>query len=167
MKENLSVVAIDKESKKIVGAQISGVVYKEDYMAIPLDDMVASMKSDKFGHILKCLYGCHTKTKSNIFDDLNTDCLFDLKLVTTDESVRQMGLMKELVRMSLDMARILGIEGVKTEATGAFSRKALKANGFSVVSENLYSEFEDENGVKVFANVKQPHQGMALMTRKL
>ena len=49
---------------------------------------------------------------------METDVFFDIKMVTTDKHQRRGGLATDLLRRSVDLARILGFKAVKTEATG-------------------------------------------------
>ena len=41
--------------------------------------------------------------------------------MTTDKNKRKAGLGKDLLRRSVDLAKVLGFKAVKTEATGEFS----------------------------------------------
>ena len=41
--------------------------------------------------------------------------------MTTDKNKRKAGLGKDLLRRSVDLAKVLGFKAVKTEATGKFA----------------------------------------------
>ena len=49
---------------------------------------------------------------------MDSDILFDIKMLTTDKLNRKGGLAGDLLRRSVDLAKCLGFKGIKTEATG-------------------------------------------------
>lgn len=85
--------------------------------------------------------------------------------MATSPNARGMGLAKDLVNRSVQLAQCLGYKVCKTEATGDYSRKAFLRAGFEVVAECKYSEFCVENK-KVFQGISD-HQGVALMVKFL
>ena len=85
--------------------------------------------------------------------------------MATSPNARGMGLAKDLVNRSVQLAQCLGYKVCKTEATGDYSRKAFLRAGFEVVAECKYSEFCVENE-KVFQGISD-HQGVALMVKFL
>lgn len=103
-----------------------------------------------------------------MFEKLDTDSIFDVNLVVVDPSHRKMGLLAELLKRSLDLAKVLGFQGAKAEATGQYSKRALLRHGFEVVNEISYEDYDDpEIGKKVFANAVTPHKGAALVIKNM
>ena len=76
--------------------------------------------TDKFRHIVTVLHTVNTLPKDNVFDKMETETLFDIKMVTTDKHNRKAGLGTELLKRSMEFAQVLGFKGCKTEATGEF-----------------------------------------------
>ena len=73
---------------------------------------------EKFRHIVTVLHTVNTLPQQNVFDKYGTDTLFDIKMVTTDKHNRKSGLGTELLKRSMEFARVMGFKGCKTEATG-------------------------------------------------
>jgi len=103
----------------------------------------------------------------DIYDKLGSDVLFDVKIVTTNRFNRKGGLGTDLLKRSVELARVLGFKGVKTEATGAFSRRAFEKIGFQVEAEEVYADFVGLDGSKPFKGDMSPHLVCTLLTRDL
>ena len=54
----------------------------------------------------------------NIYQKMETDVFFDIKMVTADKQQRKRGLATDLLRRSIELAKNLGFKAIKTEATG-------------------------------------------------
>merc|ERR550517_2085911 len=61
-----------------------------------------------------------------IYEELQTDKFFSIRMVGVENSKRGMGVATELIRRSILFAGCLGFQGIKTEATGNFSKERLK-----------------------------------------
>lgn len=55
---------------------------------------------------------------------------------------------------------------MKSDATGLFSQKVATSLGFKTVSEQLYTEYLDENNEQIF-NVSPPHKSLKIMYKLL
>jgi len=64
-----------------------------------------------------------------------------------------MGVATELIRRSILFAGCLGFQGIKTEATGNFSKFAFSTVGLLPTNSIKYEDFEFE-GKKVFSGLK-------------
>ena len=84
-------------------------------------------------------------------------------MIATAPEARGLGLATDLVQRSVQLAACLGYKGCKTEATGAYSRRAFLKCGFELVAEVKYEQFEVEEK-KVFAGIKG-HEGVVLMAK--
>ncbi|XP_023320089.1 dopamine N-acetyltransferase [Eurytemora carolleeae] len=101
----------------------------------------------------------------DVFQQMETDIIFDIKMVATDKLNRKCGLGTDLLRRSVQLAQSLGYKAIKTEATGLYSRKAFERLGFIVVAEFLYAEYEVD-GELIFEKIKN-HRGTVFMLKRL
>ena len=51
--------------------------------------------------------------------------------------------------------------------SGLYSQKAFTRLGFEIRSEYKYLDYVDENGVRIFSKMEEPHKTVALMTKSL
>lgn len=114
--ENLSIMAIDPITDKLLGVCINGLVKKTD------EYKEHEFVDPKFIHIINVLHGVNMRA-GDIFDIMSTDTIFDIKMVATDKENRRGGLATDLLRRSVKLARNLGYTAAKTEATGALFLK--------------------------------------------
>ena len=88
-----------------------------------------------------------------------------LQMLATAPEARGLGLATDLVQRSIQLASCLGYRGCKTEATGAYSKKAFLRCGLDLVAEVKYKEFNLE-GKAVFGGIEE-HEGVAFMAKLL
>ena len=118
MDENMSIVAIDDKTNKLVGVCINETAKPSNNdPETELQKYLKMYDDPKFCHILKALHGVN-QNAGDIFTSLNTNILFNIKMVTIDKHKRRGGLAKDLLQRSVSLARTLGFTAVKTEATG-------------------------------------------------
>ena len=99
------------------GVAINGKTHKDKALST-LENKTKNLgNDDKFKHIITILHELNHKAPQ-IYDELDTDTLFDIKMVTTDKQNRRGGLGTDLLRRSVELARRLGYKACKTEATG-------------------------------------------------
>jgi len=161
--ENLSLMAVDSITNKLLGVSVNGVVKKGSF-PLTKDQVSLEVSNPGFRHILQVMAEVHSRA-GDIWTQVGTDIIFDIKMVATDKNNRRGGLGTDLLRRSVQLATSLGYKAIKTEATGLYSRKAFERLGFQVSSEFLYSDYEVE-GEKVFEKIKS-HRGTAFMTKQL
>ena len=125
--------------------------------------------SPKFGHIVKILHQVNKMAAETDNEKMmrGVDKFFDIKMVTTDKLNRRGGLGTDLLRRSVKMAESLGFKACKTEATGIYSRKAFERLGFSPIVEFPYSEYVDDDGVKVFEGKMGNHKCVTFLFKKI
>ena len=86
-------------------------------------------------------------------------------MLSVHPRARGEGLASDLISRSVQLARCLGYNMCKTEATGDFSRRAFIKAGFKMVAECDYREFTVD-GRKVFQDIHN-HKGVALLIKIL
>lgn len=165
LNENLTIMAIEEDTGKLVGACINVVAKKEDKDA-SLEESLEKYKDSKFKHIVHLLHIVNADA-GDIYSELNSDCLFDIKMISAEKHHRKGGLATDLLRRSVDLAKCLGFKGVKTEATGLYSRKAFTKIGFEVKAECIYEDFVSMDGEKLFVGAIDPHRCTTLMTKRI
>ena len=99
---------------------INGATHKTKALS-DLETKTYNLGSDnKFRHIITILHKLNHKAPG-IYEQLGTDLLFDIKMVTTDKNNRKAGLGTELLKRSVELAGRLGYKACKTEATGKYN----------------------------------------------
>ncbi len=109
-------MAIDNKSGGLLGVSVNVEAKRED-SGVPLKEELENYSSPKFKKIMTVLHGVNEKA-GDVFSQLETDLIFDIKMVTTDKEQRRGGLGTDLLGRSLSLAKTLGYKAVKTEATG-------------------------------------------------
>jgi len=155
LKDNLSIAAFEASTGKLVGICIN-------HTERPGDNEEES-PNPKFEHIMEVLRRVNERG-GDLFRQLNTDTLFTIKMVSTDKVNRKAGLGTELLKRSMDLSKTLGFKGIKTEATGLYSRKAFIKLGFEVKAEYKYKDYVVDGQV-VFDKMEEPHRMITLMTK--
>ena len=118
MNENMTIVAIDDATNKLLGVSINQTAKPSQVdPEEELHEYLKAYNDPKFSHILKVLHRVN-KNAGDLFTSLDTSIFFDIKMVATDKDNRKGGLAKDLLQRSVDLARVLGFKTVKTEATG-------------------------------------------------
>ena len=118
LNENMSIVAVNNATNKLLGVSINqiakpSIIDPEE----ELEEYLKAYNDPKFGHILRVLHRVN-QNAGDLFTSLDTNTFFDIKMVATDKSNRKGGLAKDLLQRSVGLARVLGFDAVKTEATG-------------------------------------------------
>lgn len=165
LKENLTIVAIDSLTGNLLGACINVIAVKSEKEET-LEDYVDKYKDSAFRHIMHVVYHVNHDA-GDIYGEMGSNTLFDIKMIVTDKLNRKGGLATDLLSRSVDLAKCLGFKGIKTEATGLYSRKAFTKIGFGVKAECIYEDFVSEDGDKIFIDAKEPHRCTTLMTKKI
>merc|ERR1711892_49435 len=101
----------------------------------------------------------------HIYQELGTDKFFGIQMVGVENSQRGMGVATELIRRSILLAGCLGFSGIKTEATGNFSRVAFEAVGLLPSNSINYADFEYE-GEKILSGLDTGNTEITFMRKK-
>merc|ERR1719402_1667551 len=127
---NISIIALDHTNKPL-GIILNGEFHKKE-LDMSRQEAVGECVEASFGPIAAILHEAQQRGRE-AFEALNADVLFDLKMVATAPESRGMGLATDLLQRSVMLAKCLGYKGVKSEATGNYSRKALVKCGLEMV----------------------------------
>merc|ERR1712215_120731 len=154
---NLSIMAMDRDTNTPLAVVLNGEMGEEE-LKVSRSEVVRSCKDASFVPIASILHEVQLLSKE-VFTRYQTDRMFDIKMIATSPQARGLGLATDLVQRSVQLAACLGYKGCKTEATGAYSRKAFTKAGFEVVAEVKYKQFQLE-GKEVFSGI-EGHEGVA------
>lgn len=162
LKDNLSSMAVHKASNTIAAVSLN---------CLFLPDAVEEKKRfcdtvscDKFKRIATLLYKVNEPL--HLFEKFDVDKIFDFNVLSTDSNYRKMGLGKQLIRISEDLAKKNGFKILKGDATGVYSTKILKSCGFEVIHELKYTDYLDENKQPIF-EVEPPHFAITVLLKLL
>merc|ERR1719369_1804861 len=120
--QNVSILAMDADDNTVLGVMVNGVAYKDD-METDLAEVIGRLLDPKFAPISAALHEVQRRAH-HIYQEFDTDSLFDMKIVACSAASRGMGLATDLMQRSVDLAQVLGFKGAKGEATGIYSAKA-------------------------------------------
>lgn len=155
---NLSVMAVD-ERNQVVGVALNGVLKRGDVERAK--EELQRSPDERFKKIFAFLYGANLK--SNLFDDLQVDQLFEIRILSVDSACRGQGLATQLMLESELLAVANGFQVMKADATGVISRKILSGLGFGVHYEVRYDySAGDEEELPRFI-VEPPHDALRIM----
>ncbi|KAH8418998.1 hypothetical protein KR222_011871 [Zaprionus bogoriensis] len=167
MREGLSVMAVDaREGSETIG-QIAGVVLNgvlragDEQQAL---DNLPSNTNENYRKIFRLLYT--NSLKVDLFACHNVDRVFDVRILSVDSRFRGHGIAKELVCRAEQVAHEAGFRLLRADATGMFSQKILRSQGFEPRSEKLYAKYTDEQGC-IILPVEAPHIKLQLLTKEL
>lgn len=136
LKDQCSFVAIDVQTEKIIGVILNHIhdrsmIEKKLY------------QSEKLQFILRVLHQLHHNV--DLFERLNGDRLLHVMIIAIDGHYRGLRLTEKLIRASLERAeREFQLKGAFSEATSLYSSKAFRKQGFQILTELIYSEYEPE-----------------------
>merc|ERR1711872_419233 len=141
---------------------INGVSSRSDWDH-SVHDITANFEDVKARPLAAIRQEMHN-TGVKIFDEVETDVMFGIKMVGVDPSLRGKGMSTDIIRRSILLAGCLGFTGLKAEATAAYAQAAFLTIGFKPVAEILYKDFEF-NGEKVFEGI-EGETGLILFQKK-
>lgn len=159
---HLSLFALDPKGKPI-GVSINNACYLSE-----LEDNTDKVLADVTDPEYKPLAAIHHELRlknRHIYKELGTDKFFSIRMVGVENSQRGMGVATELIRRSILLAGCLGFSGIKTEATGNFSRIAFEAVGLLPTNTIKYEDFEYE-GKKIFNGLNGDDTEITFMRKK-
>jgi len=148
---HLSMFALDPRGKPI-GVAINNACSRSE-MEVPSEQLLSQCADADYRPIL----AIHHKLRQeniHIYDELATDKFFSIRMIGVENSQRGMGVATELIRRSILLAGCMGFQGIKTEATGTFSKTAFETVGLLSSSSIKYEDFEFE-GKKVFSGMQE------------
>ena len=120
LNENMSIIAIDETTNKVLGVCINQTAQPTNVdPETELQKYLNEYDDPKFSHILRVLHGVN-QNAGDLFKTFNTNIFFDIKMLATDRNNRKGGLAKDLLERSVLLAKALGFDTIKTEATGKF-----------------------------------------------
>jgi len=158
----LTLVAYD-ENGRAVGAAVNNCVLREDW-EVGLDDELARVGESGYRPIQAIHHQLRQENK-HLFDEIITDKLFDIGMIGVEVENRGQGIATNLIRRSILLAGCLGFRGIKTEATGRFSRAAFTTVGMQPAGAIDYANFEFE-GTKPFEGMPRPDTQITFMKKK-
>ncbi|KAL7071620.1 hypothetical protein ACQ4LE_009211 [Meloidogyne hapla] len=96
----------------------------------------------------------------------NEECVLKLEIIFVHPMFLRQGLASDLLKRSIEIARLAGCSNIITCATAVASQNLFKKFGFITVHKVLFKDFL-EDGVPVFRNLHDDGSGAELMLYKL
>ena len=146
-----------------MGAAVNNCVLREDW-EVGLEDELGRVGESGYRPIQAIHHQLRQENK-HLFDEIITDKLFDIGMIGVEVENRGQGIATNLIRRSILLAGCLGFRGIKTEATGGFSRAAFTTVGMQPAGAIDYANFEFE-GTKPFEGMPHPDTQITFMKKK-
>lgn len=162
LRDDVSVMAITN-SGEIAGVALNGVLHGNDDIEHSMRKL-NDITDENFKKIFKLLY--EHNLKINLFTQFDVDKIFEIRILSVDSKFRGQGLAKKLMEHSEKVALERGFKVMKTDATGAFSQRAVGSMGFVTKHEVKYSDYLDDQGEQIFM-VEPPHEKLKIMCKVL
>lgn len=159
---HLSLFAYDNKGD-IVGVCVNNAYFRPEFVQ-DLENGLEHVIDPAFKPMLAVHHELRMKNM-HIYDELKTEKFFSIRMVGVDPKTRGMGVATDLIRRSILLAGCLGFSGIKTEATGKFSKKAFSTIGMLKTNSIQYEDFEFE-GKKVFEGMDPRHTELTFMKKK-
>jgi GNAT superfamily N-acetyltransferase len=104
-------------------------------------------------------------SKDKAFEEAGKEAtkIFHGHSVTVGPKVRGMGLGKELLKRSMDLAKSKECSHVYIMATSIYSQRIFSSMGYRVIHETLYSDFKDRDGVSEFFKDMGEHKSAQIV----
>jgi len=157
---NVSIVAYD-ETGRPVGTAVNTVCYKGE-IQYNLEDVLKGVEDPRFKPI-EAIHHKLRRENDHVWEEIGIDKLFHIGMVGV--LYKNQGIATNLIRRSILLAGCLGFRGIKTEATGDFSRHEYGMLGMLPSGSIKYADFEFE-GQKVFGGLANPDTEITFMKKK-
>lgn len=167
LQDQLSLMAVDERDGSETYGQIAGVILNGVLLPGDTEEALDKLQysSDiNYKKIFELLYKHNLQV--DLFARYDVDRIFDVRILSVDSRYRGQGIAKELVRRAEQVARKSGYNLLKADATGIFSQKILRSQGFEPFSEQLYDKYTNEEGL-IILPVEAPHIKLQLLTKQL
>lgn len=159
---HLCMFALDPKGKPI-GVAINNACHKSE-LDVSMQQVLSECQDPSYRPIMAIHHQLRQDNR-HIYDELSTDKFFSIRMIGVENSQRGMGVATELIRRSILLAGCMGFQGIKTEATGTFSKTAFETVGLLSASSIKYDDFEFE-GQKVFSGMDGDNNEVTFMKKK-
>lgn len=162
--KNLAVLAEDS-SGKAVAVSVNNACYGVDLTSSQLALELGEVQDPSY----KPLVAIHHQLRlmnTHIYREVGTERFFSIRMVAVDPMFRDKGIATDVIRRSVLLAGSLGYVGIKTEATGFWSRRAFQTIGLLPTSSIRYADFTYE-GEKVLGGGGLQGQEITFLKKKL
>lgn len=132
--DRCSFVLIDVQTEKIIGVILNLIKHRST-------NEQKKYRSEKLEFILGLLHKLHHHV--DLYDQMKTDRLLHMVIIAIDGQYRGLRLTEKLINASLERAKNeFDLKGVFAEATSLFSSKAFRKQGFQILTELIYSNYD-------------------------
>ncbi|XP_016963248.1 arylalkylamine N-acetyltransferase-like 2 [Drosophila biarmipes] len=161
--QNLSLVAVDVEEKRIVGVVLAGELTPEDLEREfrENEQKEATCLLDK---IHKFLAG--VEWQANIFDHFGVQRALYLYMLGVDASVRRQRVGTRLVAATIELGRQRGFPVLTSTCTNMHSRRLMTGLHMDCVLTKDYADYKDESG-EVVLPATDPHTSASVVGIRL
>ncbi|XP_014294929.1 arylalkylamine N-acetyltransferase 1 isoform X1 [Microplitis demolitor] len=159
--ESLSLMAVSSNGN-IVGVQLNGTTVAPEDTDEP--DFIKNCENEKFKKILRLLH--YVDRKADVLSRYPDKKMIDVKIISVDSNWRGKGIAATLCKKTMEMAKELNYDYIRTDASSHFTGKLCKRLGFEPIYELKYQDYVDSNGKPIFTPA-QPHTCISTYIKKL
>lgn len=123
-----------------------------------------SSSDEKIKKIFRLLF--QLSIDANFFERFKVDKIYELRILSVSPKFRGQGIAKYLVEHALDLGKEKCYKIAKTDATGMFSQKIMKSNGFDIVLEKYYDKYVNASGEPIL-HVQSPHIKLQILYKTI
>jgi hypothetical protein len=157
---NLTLLAYD-ETGRPVGAAVNNFCVKGE-ANISLEEELRGVEDPSY-RPLQAIHYQLRRENDHIYDEIGIEKMFSIGMIGV--AMKGQGVATNLIRRSILLAGCLGFRGIKTEATGKFSREAYERVGLQASGNIKYADYTFE-GKKVFAGMEGVDTEITFMKKK-
>ncbi len=107
---------------------LNGVAHSSE-LDVPFDDVMRELRGTKLEHIFTLIHAVNARGADAVFGPRREHSrVFDMKILSTDRSLRKAGIATHLVRKTVDVAKENGFKKMKCEVTSKFSKPNFETN---------------------------------------
>ncbi|KAF4526192.1 hypothetical protein B566_EDAN001876 [Ephemera danica] len=163
LKQNLSLMALSRDHKDILGVAINSRGVPDDLKN--LEQRARDCTNPKFKLILGLLV--HVEQKSDMFRRFEVETTFETTILSVEKECRGKGIATELLRESLQLARRLGFPLFRIDCNSEFTARAVAKLGLHVVFTMRYDEYRPFSDQEAPLQPAAPHHDVRAMAMML
>lgn len=141
-----TIVAIDTDSKNIVGVVLSSPIVPGD--AEEMIDEAKQCKSKKWSEILLLL--AHLEQRANVCERYNVSRAIHMHVMGVDKRLRGHSIGINLMQKCMEQGKKLGFTIASVDCTSVYSIKIAEKLGMECISVLAYADYTDDMGKPIF-----------------
>ncbi|KAG5684448.1 hypothetical protein PVAND_013682 [Polypedilum vanderplanki] len=132
---NISIACFKSDGSDLVGVSILGIINKDD------DDESESWKTEELSDVVRLLN--HISIQHNVFELYNIDKFLTIHGLAVSYDYRKRGVACELLKASVDVAKILNLKIISSTFTTFGAQKTAEKSGYKETFSITFDELQE------------------------